>query len=497
MAIARHIIEVAATMAAGYASKGITITPLADTPMADIRAQSRVSTAADPQTYSTLLGKTTDGTPVQMAKAVDAVNDQLDGFEKKLTSARADVSARYVDMIYPAVLDHLNFARNTVKPVILSAIENFNKLYVSVPDPEADIAIVRVYKPEVYANSEFADETLSYNGKGYDKRRISSPTFNLPKALQYQEIIDFLSQSFPPYKTEITSWLTRLGSTSVERLWGGIFTASVTGKSQGEFSRDDYVLMDYLMCKAMRDNPPEGVQMSLSMWRAQMDDHVYVQGDVLATLVKNYSTDVASGLLVAMTTSQSVVCVYSQEYDNFLSIGGSDNLLRANSLSSGNRSFHSKSIIANAESLQKAWTAYAAAKVTLKRADQVNIARKSAYAAVEALIVTDYAKLFGWQEAPDATPQLGSAKVIEAKRSFKAMCESITLNTLAHMGEFFVRAICASFYQDTAAYKILTGVDKVMQSSEDSIDPKQAADIATLEYICEFVADQLKAVAKV
>jgi hypothetical protein len=491
MPITTNIIETAANVARDYANKGITITPLANTPIADIRTQSRVSTAKDPQTYSTLLGKTTEGALVDMPNAVSAVQNQLDGYQEKLLSPRADVTNKYVEMIYPQVLSHLSFARNVVKPIVVSAIENFQVLYTTVQDPANDIPIVRKYKPDLYKCPEFVEEVALYQTKGVPDRRIASETFNLPKALQYQEIIDFLKSSLPAYSTEISTWLNRLGSANTERLWNSIFNATKPIGSEYASNRDDLLVMDYLMCKAMRDNPPEGVKMALSIWRGHMDDHIYARGESINYLVKQYAQSTISGMLVLSGGSNGFVQVDSDEYDRYLELGGTDQLLKANAIATSNQVFHTKSIIAETQRLTNTWNTYVANKITLRRADQINIARKSAFAAIDALITTDYDKLFGWRDAPDTPRQLGSARVLNAKAEFKTMCEKITINTLSYMGDWFIRSICKAFYDDTSAYTILNGIDKSDQSDSSSNDIAQSAAIATLEYICQYVADQL------
>jgi hypothetical protein len=277
-----------------------------------------------------------------------------------------------VEQIARAVLRHISFTRNVVKPVVIDFREKLEIRLkaASMASPADDFNIKSVQLPELFQDEVFKSQVLKF-----DSRPLRPDSFiNFPSKT-VDEINALMLTGDKDQDEAIVSWQTRLGPDDVLKVWHSFFCTDVLqGVTDGStfaldrlevlptFFKADIFLAIYLLASKLFDQTEEaeGKAASLAAYQnlvAQLRDYA---GATLSFLVKDSERMMDLEFLVAwIDREKKEIQVLKPIYDQWLENGGKPEVLLG--LLVSNKELRSVlQINATAAELEQIWNSHCA-----------------------------------------------------------------------------------------------------------------------------------------
>lgn len=407
-------------------------------------------------------------------------------------SQHADKLDDLVTSIGSAVSQHLSFARNTVLPAVREFNTRVTTSLEAIPSSATfNPSLIKKSLPEPMLSSLLVSAITDYRTTQY--MLVSAR----PGAAQLScdEIIANMTTGNDVVDGDVRQWLGRLGEAFIVDVWNAVFTAD--GSQSATFASliedrnvgVDAALIVFLLARRLLDNPTEGASNTLQQWRTTIGDLLNQAGLRLAHALDDAQRDADTQLLVIGYTKDTVI-VNAGVYEQFISGGGSDAILFGNILTDSPRLFV-PAIMERATEFLNTWERQNRLLTARNQNNRFSASKSILMFRAEELIAESLASFFPQvEDGGSVVLDMNHPTVAEATRRILSIVEEITDDDLKDLWKLSTRIVASGVFYYTDAQAILDGIHKACTMNPD-IDVKEAALIATIEYVTDFVADQI------
>ena len=397
--------------------------------------------------------------------------------------------------ICKAVSNHLSFAKNIVKPLV---IEYTEKLIVDLEaykpkDPASDFDIKVLDLPKPLIDLSFVDTLKMYQ----DKTAMIPTSYPKTKDISDEDLYKLVLTNDSVVDQSIVSWLSEKTETGFLRnVWRSFFldAAEDTTKdplmtfnsvnSSDHFSKADYLLAIFLIANKMFDEVLDNnANISLNDYKLIIADIRNYSGTVLLNtinFIKNY--DVLSTLVIKTDEPNKAIYVYGEVYREWVRTGGNLETLFG-LIITGDRSTSKASVNSVVEGMQTAFKRYVYISSSNNKAKSLDFFK---YAIVRNFNELMQTLTTEEQEFSDTNNNY-SGKVTEY---LNELVKTVTYKDMEDINNLCLKIICRSRFYYTDAEDILTYINEACEINK-GIDIRDAALISAIKYCTNYVADQL------
>ena len=395
--------------------------------------------------------------------------------------------------ISDAVSQHFSFAKNTVRPLVKHLAGEIQRRMAAYPSVASfNPTLTKWDLPLPMLGESVKEAVFEYRDTAYGeihRRTVALPAIDAATA---NELIKTGSGSVDD---EIAIWLATKPAEYLSEIYNTVFAATDVGQSPASFEtlvnapREGVsaAFAIYLFASKLIDNPPEGVAMSLADYRIQMGDLLQQAGLRLSYAYAKRELDISTKLLILKPGTDEVV-VFTPVYDEWIAAGG-NNAVLFGTVCMDRPQLFAPALDEAAEDCLKTWEQQNRF-LTVVQANKRFVNLKAAILhEAEELIATHLTECFGSLVMANAI-DFKSPEVVTALTKideYVASLEEVDLKDVWKISTELV-AKCVFYYTD--AYKILMGINAAFQENPD-IDVSEAALISLVEYVSDYVADQL------
>jgi len=405
-----------------------------------------------------------------------------------------------IELISKAVLKHIGFAKNVVKPVIVDYVDQVKEQLQNAVAPSAtsqfNVDVMDI--PDILQSNELLDLLKPYQNKPAALK--ASPMALGEKT--GEELLALMQWGDSSADTAITAWYTRKGNDWMQTVWNTFYrpTGSIQSTptltieavlALNPFDRADVGTALYLWGRRLYDEVDTGASgMNLQQYQAQVAEIRDFGGCLIDESLRRIAFYNTSETLVIDTQASGIsfadrrkqIRVYGPVYYNWLQAGGSPELLFG-LLLTGRKVFTKASINELIPELQQRWHTF----VLFHNAAESN----RSFDLFKQILATQFEislddlmegeKLFISQ-----TPQYYDT----VRSKFKDQLQALTPTAMSSLDHAAMVLLCRSRFYYTQAECILTDIQRAAEVNPD-IDVREAALLATINYVSDYVADQL------
>lgn len=406
------------------------------------------------------------------------------------------------DDLAPYITSHLSFARNTVLPLVLDFSNKLDQFLTNARpvDPSSLFEIEQRSVPALVSDESFLSNGLeNYAGvnANYPERSVELP---LPVDEGfYAELVNLGNDRLNEL---VKQWLGLGGLEKIKQIYInnfvkfdqrpadegiGVYYLGLVGQSTtNPYDRLDISLAVYIIATKLFENVQPAEGLSLPEYKLRMRGYIDYAGaeamKAINALERQFKGQV---MVVEAVVSKKRLVVNKAIYQGWLQAGGSPEILYG-MLASGQISYSVSGIEAIKDKLQRAWQQFvmlAAANVKTELYQRYIRFIESEFA-LTLNELTEQEKLYAVEN-----PSL-KAKVLQlAKKELEHLHHRV-MDDPHHVALHLVAK--ARFYY-TSAYTILNQMAVAAKENPD-LDPREAALLSTINYIVEFIDEQLEIV---
>jgi hypothetical protein len=407
-------------------------------------------------------------------------------------SSVSGYSAHELDMkeltekVSDSVRNHLKFARTVVAPDVAGFVEALTPAIEELSrNPLHEIEVVVndsygfLYEPELTSSIDRSKEIPVIDVRMNFRHEARSD----------DQVLDMMSTGSASLDQAVALFVSKLPSGRLSQIWTEMFTqlpqdSSVEAQSfQQLLSEAGHgaarALVTYLVARKLWNNPADDSNMTAREYEDLMVD--FRDQAALALLRERYRQDLAaqSGLLVESCRYGKIV-VNNNVYKEWTRNGGNNEVLLGLSLSS-NPAQRVEVINENSESYKQAWNKH----VVLSQ----SVIRNRRFERTKDLLEAEFQHYL--LNVPESELCLGDRE--DVKKRFQHALGQTKLEECdpENLYSLVLRLLCKSRYHYTDARFILSTVERVSKENP-GMDVREAASIATIEYVARWVGSQMK-----
>lgn len=406
-------------------------------------------------------------------------------------------SDEVIDQISKAVLNHINFAKNIVKPLVVDYAEGVMQYLQNFQYPSAcdQFNIVVADLPELLEDESFVDSLKKYVGKTILKpETMPSLGRKAPEDLLAMMLIGDREAD-----QAITAWYSRLGNDFFMNLWENLFRAEQPDRailsyvgydeilSFDVFERSDYALALYLLANKLFDVVDEGVEgVNLNAYRNIIAETRDFAASVLTNIVARVEGFEKTKLLVISNDSvKQQAKVYGKVYRNWLASGGCVETILG--LIVSNRAVTTQVAVDEIRPyLLETWKTHSAfftAAESNKRFDYFKDALVVKFKEIMQNLSAEE------REFTDSTTDY----MIAVDRRFVEELNKLRSVDMGDLYSVALKLVCRARFYYTDAERILSDIVEIAKINPD-VDVREAALVATINYVADYVAAQMSVV---
>jgi hypothetical protein len=393
------------------------------------------------------------------------------------------VSDQMIAMAAQGVRNHLVVVRTGVKPAILALHDAVKQKMTDLPTSSILGMEVKIHDlPEPMKNA--AIEGLISK---FETVPLESPALRMRcPQVDLDQLKELLHTGARGFDADVDQWIAVKGDSWFLQLWDDIFT---TKNDHWDSFRDaiecrecglDRAMAIFLIANKLSENAIEGITMALPAFQALAQQYRDQAAAKIRRALDDWAATVKRQILVKQVNGRCVTvneCVYRP----WIAAGGSNDLLFG-SLISGAGYISVPQIDGNAAELQRAWNR----QVGLTN----NVEAGARFNALKQILFAEYRK------SNNDLKDEGSVDVSAAAREtmlakFKNELNQVKESDCANLYTVCLKLICRSRFDGTDAEEFLLNMQSIQEQNPD-LDVREAATIATIDYIACWVADQFR-----
>jgi hypothetical protein len=456
---------------------GMTVMPIEGTPLAELVIATRTA-----EHFKTQTGQAELDLDFIEVLANAPVSDEVKFSEHDIALDSA------VPIIAKAVRNHLTFARTVVVPVVEELIEK-TKLSIASLTPASLLGMEVIIKetPKPFLNASFTQSVERFAEGPFltPARAMKLPT------IPVSEIIGLMKTGAGNVDTDIEMWAASKGADFFIRLWEMVFQVNALDDVTDSLTFNDiledrtngaeYALAVYLITRTLfeQSEPMPGVEMTLEVYEDLVIQYRNQAAKRVMREIGRYDSMMKNGNMVVSSTRNKIT-VNDELYRKWIAEGGENEMLFGNLL---NTPVYTsiQTINEHAAELKLDWNRFAVLQASVEKARR--FARIK-----DALHFTFRQQLRDMVEGEAAVA--GNVDVI--MKRFDELLETIREAEIdTSFSNVCLKLVHGARFPYTSADKILFGINKYLETVP-GINPREAAAMATLEYICAWVASMMR-----
>lgn len=388
------------------------------------------------------------------------------------------------------VRGHIDFARNTVRPLIIELANSFNEHFHAIPAVvEYHLDIQCKELPEPLTQTDLSDVVKRYSNVEYIKSTVFVP---LAPASE-QQIHELLYTGASHVDQAIDAWFVRIGMKYAVAVWNSLFSANRTERSIGELLADrknaaEYALAAYLLTNKMIASTPQGVQMDLVKFNMAMNQVREQAALVMVYCLAQHERTLASSLLIDYY-DQKCMIVNGEVYRKFIQDGGNNAMLYGSVLMERPLRL-APEILQAAPRLIELWERN---NTLLTAAQRTNINRRL-YELLENRLLyvvnTNADKAFGHLLA-EGDNVIESAPYKEFLKNHTQYVYAVREEKFKDVWALATEVICGTVFPYSNAFEILKGIDEAA-SNDESLDINEATMLSLFNLVAQYVCAQIE-----
>lgn len=456
----------------------LAVTPVAQSPLATLVTASRIDKAIVRQEN----GKT--WIDYELAEKIVNVQDEKIGVNFH-DAAMDDLVAH----LAPMIQEHIQFARGVVSPEVEELATRVKKsIEALTPSELLGAQVVTMDQSPLLKNSAFEQLIAGFTGAPYNSPKL---TLNLPD-LTTDELVELMMTGHASIDQDIEAWLATEGRDWLLDLWGGVFqikprSADSTKRVFLDWTEDrecgvDYALAIFLLSHKLNQHPLEGSNIDLKTLESVTADFRVQAAQRIQHEIEKVERYEKNKVLV-LSNYRLTAYVQPQVYREYIEAGGTNEALFGNLLRQ-TPYVMLRDVAEHQAALQEDWARHCASVSRLERINRLSH--------IKAIFTMHFRELLA--EAVSREEGLvNNAETVLAK--FMELVAQITEEDLSCIYKLSLKLVCLARFPEKAAYDILLGIDRNAEQNK-SLSVREAATLAIMEYICDWLVAQMKVVAR-
>lgn len=404
--------------------------------------------------------------------------------------------AALVDDLAPIVTAHISMARNTVVPLVVELTGKMQKFLETTDpiDPAAQFRIKKCALPSLLGDESFMAEGL----ETYHNINAPFASFNIKmKPVENEDFYyGLLNLSNDRLNEKLARWLQNFDKDFVKNVYQmnfgldmvkmpeGRFALSEPGPYVDPYTAADIALVVYIMGQNLMANVQSAEGVTLAKYKSELRSVIDFAGTIIHKCMRTIQRQFEANMMVSrVSLSERLIVVNGAIYQSWIESGGCPEALLG-MVASGDVVYSVAAIEEKKDALCRQWANF----VTLAQTD-INEERRrrfAQYVESETLIgmndLTEVEKAY-LVDHPGHIERV-TANIREELMHFNHRL----MDDLPHLA---LHLIAKARFYFTSSYLILREMAEVAKVNAD-VDPREAALLATITYITEYMLGQMK-----
>jgi hypothetical protein len=383
-----------------------------------------------------------------------------------------------------AVRAHLNIARNLVAPAVAELYEAVTQAVNQLPVSNLLNFEVKIFDlPAPYRLPQLDGMVRRWEGELIDQLPLN---IKCP-SLSVEEIRELMATGAGGMDEAVSEWLATKGDGFLMQVWEDLFQVRgarfkvLSDALNNPNVGADYALVGFFVSRKLAEDPIEGIEMPLAQFERAIAIFRNQCAAKICRVLGEWEATAKRGQLVK-ASGDTWIEVYGHVYKAFIEAGGENEVLFGNLLEKPIRG-NVESIAAAATELKLAWRRY-------EQINQVTV-RDQRYNATKAILAREFARQIDAVkedvEGPDVT---AGTRAIVMQR-FKDEMSRVKAADFESLYRLCLRLVCRARFYQTDAEDFLLKLE-ALKAQQPNLDMREAALIATIEYVSEWVASMFK-----
>ena len=472
-------------------ARGIIVEPIAGTPLFNAVTSTNLfqnigqgpswSPLGGDKNYMSKLNERNDSYYVNVDEILNVVNYLPEGENTTLHDLAIENTSNFVAS---AIQNHLFKFRNLVIPVIKEFADKVNLYLEAGPkSPLLEMEIQTWTPPALLENAGFQNELANYK-QAFMPSPIGGTSPILPD-LNEEELIEAMRTGSSKLDKLIDNWVAEVGITELTGIFRSIFIELTSPvnllRAYGNYQETKAInaaMLIFLITRKGFDNPVKGVVRDLNSYNSIMADYRNYTGEWLNHVIDEYDGFIKNGLLIRRINGK-VTVVYQDVYNKWLEDGGENDILYGNMLERI-PVFYVNQLKEVGANLKEKWRRH-------EQLVKVSLANRQ-YDFLISVLRRAFNEIVKDHQVTSAVPLEVSDKTYnDFDDIIRRASEADISNPYALIREI----VCKTFFANTDANQFLVDMENAARVNPN-IDPREASLIATLKYICRWVAGQVQ-----
>lgn len=397
----------------------------------------------------------------------------------------------FIHDISKSVSNHISYAKNIVKPIIVEYVEDVQKSLGQEINPVSQFKISMVELPKPMQNAGFETSINKYAEKPF---LVPSTSLYLGE-IAPQGILDLMLTGSKEYDEGVKEWFVNKGDLFFMDIWNNLFRDFKISKPSTAFTFDsclnsiskelvDYALAIHLLSRKLYDEVPENTGLDLPKYREIVAQYREASAIKLNLEYIKYEAVLKNKTLVAsIDTDGKGLSVHGAVYREWLKSGGCNETLLG--MLVGRDTFYNQSLIDEAKDrFIKDWNTYALFTKTANKNNQFN--------RIKDILTISFAKILenmSSTERETVATMPAFTQTMESK--FKEELLKLKTSDTEDIFNTCTILVCRARFYYTDAEKILSGINLAVKANP-SIDIREAALLSSIEYVIDYISDQMQ-----
>lgn len=473
------------------ASKNKVVVAVNGTPLAQLVAVTNSCIATG--TYARSIGESTE----LVAENLDGsyIGYATNGNNKGPLTSHDDLMDTLVAQIAPKVVNHISFAKNVVSPLVVSYINLVTSAMSYDPKSAALKFNIEVNDlPEPLTNGAF-ESSLSK----FKEKKFFEPEKRLKLgARTSEEIFELLQTGSKEFDGKLAVWYATLSPAFIGSIWGNYFgttdqpvtdlvTPYLVTNATGSKDSDNTAILVYLIAQKLQGDVPKDANVALAFYNDAVYELMEAAGIVILGIYDRYTLSINTNTLVEFISyDRKTARVNGTVYREWLKTNGSNEAILG-MLTTNTNARVVPDFAENSEAFKAAWYQYEEVSATVARNNSYNrfvMALRTSYGMLAIGDASEQEKAL-LLEKPEVAGQM--------EQYLEEELNNIKNVDLENVNDTCLRVMCRSRFFYTDAEKFLTSINNATKANP-LIDVRTAALVATIEYVTDYVANQMQVV---
>ena len=386
-----------------------------------------------------------------------------------------------IQLLTKSVSFVLNHTRNTVLPLIKQvASETQSYMDARAEGALAPLDIVPYYFKGIWNSPVFQDLVARYENVPLTQVKLRGGAIECDCG---DDVAQLLLTGAGSFDDEVRGFVREVGPDQVKKVWDALFGGQATSTDVilgARYDRFDTSAIAFLMARRMSMDVPKGINMGLGEWKEYVASIVQAAGVGCYLAYRTRDLDMRSNRLIISAPvgdePRGSIIVVGDVYDRFLKEGGSPEALFGALYSNEPRTY--TALLQQAEFHCKVW----------KRINSLNITNLSfeRYRAMVEGLRLAVSKVIN-EMADDDLP----AARAELQNRLNERLTHVKQKDMEDIYHVARKAVCRVIFPHTDAEKMLLAIDAAAEANPE-LDPREAALMATIEYISQWLASLIQ-----